>query len=139
MIRVIITMACNLISDHCCTGTASSCRVFFKQSEISGGQTHDHGFGLDRGHCTVGLRLQQGHTQYLLKTEPDLFMFGPSFSELENRRKNRKKERKEGEKNSQSEIKTSKEEKAQGSAGGCCCLANAVIPWELQAHSQCCL
>lgn len=34
-----------------------------QQSEFSGGQTHNQeGVGLDRGHCTVGLRLQQGHT-----------------------------------------------------------------------------
>lgn len=33
-----------------------------QQLEFLGGQTHNQGVGLDTGHCTVGLGLQQGHT-----------------------------------------------------------------------------
>lgn len=44
------------------------------------------GAGLDRDTSSLGLRLQQGHTEYLQKTEEDLFKFGPSFSESENRK-----------------------------------------------------
>lgn len=36
--------------------------IICQQRDFSGGQTHNQGVGLDKGHCTVGLRLQQGHT-----------------------------------------------------------------------------
>lgn len=69
-------------------------------------------------------------------------MFGPSFSELENRRKNRKKEKQN--KTVVRDKKASREEKKvqDGGEGWCCCTANAVIQWEYSAvfniHAVCC-